>query len=94
MNQSNETKSARRRGVVLSFLKRKGYGFIRSDEHPKIFVHYTSILDEGFKTLLIGEEVEFTLKTTKLGLQAVDVARINPPIDDAPEFISVERKSW
>ena len=60
-------------GKVKWFNNEKGYGFINSDNLDDIFVHYSSIKKEGYKTLSENEEVTFTLKETDKGLQAVDV---------------------
>jgi len=60
-------------GKVKWFNNEKGYGFINSGNLDDIFVHYSSIKKEGYKTLSENEEVTFTLKETDKGLQAVDV---------------------
>ncbi len=62
-------------GVVKWFNATKGYGFISSNEGQDVFVHYSSIRDDGgFRTLEEGQEVEFTLGEGKKGPQAQDVA--------------------
>ena len=60
-------------GKVKWFNNEKGYGFINSDNLDDIFVHYSSIKKDGYKTLTENEEVTFTLKETEKGLQATDV---------------------
>ena len=74
-------------GTVVNFLKLKGYGFIRQEYGEKVFVHFSDIRGKEFRTLVPGEEVEFSLRDGERGLQAVDVLRLNPPDtdDDLPE---------
>ena len=64
-------------GKVKWFNENKGYGFITAPEGgPDIFVHFSSIQMDGFKTLREGEEVQFELMTTGKGLQAANVMRV------------------
>jgi CspA family cold shock protein len=63
----------RETGTVKWFSDSKGYGFIRRDAGEDVFVHYTGITGEGFKTLSEGQRVEFSVEETSRGLQAVDV---------------------
>ena len=60
-------------GTVKWFNNDKGYGFIECDILSDIFVHYSAILKEGYKTLNEGATVSFKLIETSKGLQAVDV---------------------
>ena len=60
-------------GTVKWFNNEKGYGFIESDKLSDIFVHYSAIVKEGYKTLSEGAKVSFKLIETSKGLQAVDV---------------------
>jgi CspA family cold shock protein len=61
-------------GVVKWFNASKGYGFISNDEGKDVFVHYSSIRDNGgFRSLEEGQEVEFTIEEGKKGPQAQDV---------------------
>ncbi len=55
------------RGKVLWFNDSKGYGFITGDSGKHIFIHYTQIVGDGFKTLTEGQEVEFELYETAKG---------------------------
>jgi cold shock protein len=65
-------------GKVKWFNSKKGYGFIRLNEGDQdIFVHYTSIKGDGFKSLAEGEEVQFELAEGPKGLQAQNVLRVN-----------------
>ena len=54
----------------------KGYGFIEQEEGPDVFVHYTSIEGDGFRTLSEGQEVEFDVKEGDKGLQASRVLKL------------------
>ena len=60
-------------GKVKWFNNEKGYGFIIKENYDDIFVHYSQIQDEGFKTLEEGQVVEFELVTGDKGLQAQNV---------------------
>ena len=64
------------RGKVKWFNNEKGYGFIEYNEGEDIFVHYSAILSEGYKTLVEGQYVEFELVETDKGLQAKNVVEI------------------
>jgi CspA family cold shock protein len=65
-------------GKVKWFNSKKGYGFIRTnDGDHDIFVHYTSIKGEGFRSLAEGEEVQFELTQGPKGLQAQNVLKLN-----------------
>lgn len=66
-------------GRVKWFNNEKGYGFIEYKENEDIFVHYSTINHEGYKTLTEGQLVEFTLLETSKGYQAVDVTPIKEP---------------
>ncbi|MBI2604683.1 MAG: cold shock domain-containing protein [Deltaproteobacteria bacterium] len=63
-------------GSVKWFNDAKGYGFIQQDGSDKdIFVHYTAISGDGFKTLAEGQKVEFELVEGPKGLQAMNVTK-------------------
>jgi CspA family cold shock protein len=68
-------------GSVKWFDTKKGYGFIIGPEGKDVFVHYTSIVGNGFRSLREGEPVEFELMQTPKGLAAsqVRVAQNPPP---------------
>lgn len=61
------------RGTVKWFNAEKGFGFIINEEGQDIFVHYTGIESDGFKTLNDGANVEFNVKKVEKGWQAFDV---------------------
>lgn len=61
------------RGTVKWFNNTKGYGFIKYGDLEDIFVHYSAIKKDGYKTLKEGNVVDFKLIETAKGLQAVDV---------------------
>lgn len=60
-------------GKVKWFSKQKGYGFIERDNGRDVFVHYSSILGDGFRTLEQGQEVEFDVIQGPRGEQASNV---------------------
>ena len=64
------------KGTVKWFNDSKGYGFIEQAEGNDLFVHFSAILSEGFRTLQEGEEVEFELGESDVGSQAYNVTRI------------------
>ncbi len=64
-------------GKVKWFNDAKGYGFIEQEEGgDDVFVHFSAIQAEGFRTLREGQEVEFELKTGDKGLNAQNVLRV------------------
>ena len=67
------------KGEVKWFNADKGFGFIYRIEGDSedIFVHYTQILEEGYRSLEEGEEVKFDLCETERGLQAKNVVRVS-----------------
>jgi CspA family cold shock protein len=60
-------------GTVKWFNGAKGYGFISRDNGPDVFVHYTAIQSEGYRNLMEGQKVEFTVEQGSKGLQAAHV---------------------
>ena len=63
------------KGTVKWFNDSKGYGFITQPGGDDVFVHFSAIVGDGFRTLAEGEEVEFDLQQTDRGLQAAKVIR-------------------
>ncbi|MBO4863433.1 MAG: cold-shock protein [Eubacterium sp.] len=61
------------KGTVKWFNNQKGYGFITDEEGKDVFVHFSGLVMEGFKTLNEGQEVEFNLTEGEKGPQATDV---------------------
>ncbi|MCP4645162.1 MAG: cold shock domain-containing protein [bacterium] len=76
---SEAASGERLRGQVKWFNNQKGYGFIVRDGTPDIFVHYTAIQMEGFRTLQQGDEVDFELLQGAKGLQAINVQAVSAP---------------
>jgi len=66
--------SERVTGTVKWFNDDKGFGFIEREGGEDVFVHFSSIRGEGFKSLQEGQQVEFTLGQGQKGPQALDVA--------------------
>ncbi len=78
----------RQTGKVKWFNENKGYGFILSDDGARdIFVHYSEIRDDGYRTLAEGETVEYELMDSPKGPQAKGVLRNNKSasVAQAPE---------
>ena len=71
-----KVKVARLKGKVKWFNNAKGYGFIGRDDGPDVFVHYSSIQSEGYKSLQEGDDVEFEIAQGQKGPQAENVVRI------------------
>lgn len=63
------------KGTVKWFNDSKGYGFIQQPSGEDVFVHFSAIVGDGFRTLAEGEEVEFELRDGERGLQATNVIR-------------------
>ncbi|TYO98718.1 putative cold-shock DNA-binding protein [Geothermobacter ehrlichii] len=63
-------------GVVKWFNDAKGFGFIAQEEGPDVFVHFSSIQMEGFKSLAEGDRVSFDITEGQKGPQAANVVKI------------------
>lgn len=71
-------------GKVKWFNPAKGYGFIACADEKDIFVHYSSISGDGFKTLTEGDPVRFDIVNGEKGLRAENVVPVLPSEGDAP----------
>lgn len=64
-------------GTVKWFDNKKGFGFIEQDDsNEDVFVHYSSLMMEGFKTLEEGDRVSFEVSRGEKGLRAINVQRV------------------
>lgn len=63
------------KGKVKWFNDGKGYGFIEQEGGDDVFVHFSAIQMDGFKTLVEGQQVEFEIQTGEKGLHAANVTR-------------------
>ncbi|UCF63282.1 MAG: cold-shock protein [bacterium] len=64
------------KGVVKWFNGQKGYGFISRENGDDVFVHFSAIESEGYRTLNEGDEVEFEVTDGPKGLQATNVKKV------------------
>jgi CspA family cold shock protein len=62
-------------GTVKWFNNAKGYGFIGRNDSPDVFVHYSGLLGEGYRTLAEGDSVEFEIVDGPKGPQAANVRK-------------------
>lgn len=62
-------------GTVKWFNGSKGYGFITTDEGDDVFVHFNSIVGDGYKSLNEGDKVQFEVEQGAKGLQATSVSK-------------------
>lgn len=62
-------------GTVKWFNNSKGYGFIKRESGEDLFVHFKSVVGDGYKTLKEGETVQFEVEQGAKGLQAVNVSK-------------------
>ena len=63
-------------GKVKWFNAAKGYGFIQRESGEDVFVHFSAIIGDGYRSLEEGAKVSFEVKTGPKGLQAADVERV------------------
>lgn len=63
-------------GIVKWFNNQKGYGFISQEDGSEVFVHYTGITGDGFRTVEEGQKVEYDVVEGSKGAQAVNVTRV------------------
>jgi len=67
-----------KRGKVKWFNDKKGYGFIAQDGGRDVFVHFSNVKGDGYKSLAEGQEVEFEIVDGPKGPQAVNVMKVAP----------------
>jgi CspA family cold shock protein len=67
----------RLKGTVKWFNNAKGYGFLGRDDGPDVFIHYSSITTEGYKSLQEGDQVEFEIAQGQKGPQAANVTKVS-----------------
>jgi cold shock protein len=67
---------AQAQGRVKWFNDAKGYGFIARDNGPDVFVHYSAIVGDGFRSLAEGQMVQFEITEGPKGLQATNVQKV------------------
>ena len=75
MSEGRQETVAQYKGKVKWFNNAKGYGFIGRDDGPDVFVHYSAIQLDGYKTLKEGDDVEFDIVQGQKGPQADGVLR-------------------
>lgn len=63
-------------GTVKWFNDSKGFGFIEQEDGEDVFVHFSAIQGDGFKTLSEGDRVEFEIQQGPKGLQAANVVKV------------------
>ena len=68
-------------GRVKWFNNEKGYGFIEYKDNEDVFIHYSTIQTEGYKTLSEGQYVKFDLITTPKGYQGLNVCPVKEPVN-------------
>ena len=64
------------RGTVKWFNDAKGFGFIEREDGTDVFVHFKAIIGDGYRKLVEGEQVEFSVVKGQKGLQAQDVVKL------------------
>lgn len=73
--RSREEQKVKLKGTVKWFNNAKGFGFIGRDDGPDVFVHYSALLAEGYKSLQEGDAVEFEIVDGQKGPQAANVVK-------------------
>ena len=64
------------KGSVKWFNESKGFGFIEQQNGPDVFAHFSAIVGDGFKTLIEGQQVEFTVTDGQKGPQAENITAV------------------
>ena len=65
------------KGTIKWFNENKGFGFIQQEDGPDVFVHFSEIKGEGYKSLNEGDEVEFEITEGDKGPKAANVTKLN-----------------
>ena len=65
------------RGTIKWFNENKGFGFIQQEDGPDVFVHFSEIQGEGFKSLTEGDKVEFEITEGDKGPKATNVVKLD-----------------
>jgi cold shock protein len=73
--------SERETGTVKWFNAAKGFGFISREDEEDVFVHFSAIQEDGFKKLVEGQKVEFSIEETDKGLAAANVKPLDHPAE-------------
>lgn len=76
MGKKEEVRSMSVEGKVKWFNETKGFGFIQQENGPDVFVHFSAITNDGFKTLAEGQKVQFDVVEGEKGLKAANVIKI------------------
>ena len=75
MRRPSEEQKVKLKGTVKWFNNAKGFGFIGRDDGPDVFVHYSALVAEGYKSLQEGDAVEFEIVDGQKGPQAANVVK-------------------
>ena len=80
------------KGTVKWFDPKKGFGFVVNDDGQDVFVHYTSIENDGFRCLRNGQVVEYQQLDSEKGLQGkeVKIIEVLPPAEAKPSTTTVQ----
>jgi cold shock protein len=73
---SGRNKNVKLKGTVKWFNNAKGFGFIGRDDGPDVFVHYSALIADGYKSLQEGDAVEFEIVDGQKGPQAANVTKV------------------
>jgi len=72
----SEERNVKLKGTVKWFNNAKGFGFIGREDGPDVFVHYSALIAEGYKSLQEGDTVEFEIVDGQKGPQAANVVKV------------------
>jgi CspA family cold shock protein len=77
VQSAEEEQVSRIKGKIKWFNNAKGFGFIGREDGPDVFVHYSAITSEGYKSLQEGDDVEFDIVQGQKGPQAENVVKVS-----------------